>query len=245
MYGVPRIVLCIGTLHHAGALHHTGTHLAHAELPVQATCGAVKREAISWRCSSTPSSFTTSRRLLSAASCLSWVARATGAADEAALLAEIEQADRPSGRLLFLPYLSGERTPHNDPAARGVFFGLDHEVDRAALGRAVLEGVAFAFATTPLLFAAITNAPSSRHNGQRNSDPCALAALCRHGVQSAAGQQSIPSPSSPQTRHGVVVMARGPGALCGAISLRRRLILPPLACFGGLSRPCCCTYAKD
>jgi len=84
--------------------------------------------------------------LLSAASCLSWVARATGAANEAALLAEVERADRPSGRLLFLPYLSGERTPHNDPAARGVFFGLDHEVDRAALGRAVLEGVAFAFA---------------------------------------------------------------------------------------------------
>ena len=84
--------------------------------------------------------------LLSAASCLSWVARATGAADEAALLSEIEHAGQPRGRLLFLPYLSGERTPHNDPAARGVFFGLDHEVDRAALGRAVLEGVALAFA---------------------------------------------------------------------------------------------------
>lgn len=84
--------------------------------------------------------------LLSAASCLSWVARVTGSASEAALLEEVEAADRPSERLLFLPYLSGERTPHNDPNALGVFFGLDHDTDRAALGRAVLEGVAFAFA---------------------------------------------------------------------------------------------------
>jgi xylulokinase len=84
--------------------------------------------------------------LLSAASCLSWIARATGARDEASLLAEIEARDRPSQRLLFLPYLSGERTPHNDPEASGAFVGLDHDTDRAALGRAVLEGVAFAFA---------------------------------------------------------------------------------------------------
>lgn len=84
--------------------------------------------------------------LLSAASCLHWIARATGADSEAALLREIEDADTPSERLLFLPYLSGERTPHNDPHATGVFFGLDHETDRACLGRAVLEGVAFAFA---------------------------------------------------------------------------------------------------
>ncbi|MAG29607.1 MAG: xylulokinase [Deltaproteobacteria bacterium] len=84
--------------------------------------------------------------ILSAASCLTWVTKATGARHEAALLAEIEQADRFDPRLLFLPYLSGERTPHNDPEATGVFVGLSHESDRAALGRAVLEGVAFAFA---------------------------------------------------------------------------------------------------
>jgi len=84
--------------------------------------------------------------LLSAASCLAWAVRATGAKSEAELLAEVETHDRPSERLLFLPYLSGERTPHNDPHATGVFAGLGHESDRAALGRAVLEGVAFAFA---------------------------------------------------------------------------------------------------
>jgi len=84
--------------------------------------------------------------LLSAASCLTWIARATGARDEGALLEEIGDRHTPSERLLFLPYLSGERTPHNDPHATGVFVGLDHESDRAALGRAVLEGVAYAFA---------------------------------------------------------------------------------------------------
>jgi xylulokinase len=84
--------------------------------------------------------------LLSAASCLHWIVGMTGARDEATLLDEIAAAGRPSERLLFLPYLSGERTPHNDPNASGVFFGLDHGTDRAALGRAVLEGVAYAFA---------------------------------------------------------------------------------------------------
>jgi len=84
--------------------------------------------------------------LLSAASCLTWITRVTGAADEASLLSEVEARDTPSERLLFLPYLSGERTPHNDPDASGVFVGLDHDTDRAALARAVLEGVAFAFA---------------------------------------------------------------------------------------------------
>jgi len=83
--------------------------------------------------------------ILSAASCLSWVTKITGAADEAGLLREIEAAGDPGETTtIFLPYLSGERTPHNDPYAKGVFFGMTHETDRAALGRAVLEGVAFA-----------------------------------------------------------------------------------------------------
>lgn len=84
--------------------------------------------------------------ILSAASCLSWLTALTFAPSEAALLAEIEAVDRPSEELLFLPYLTGERTPHNDPSASGVFVGLRPDTDRAALGRAVLEGVAFAFA---------------------------------------------------------------------------------------------------
>lgn len=82
--------------------------------------------------------------ILSAASCISWVSRLVGAPDEASLLREVEADDRPSDDLLFLPYLGGERTPHNDPNALGVFFGLSHDTDAARLGRSVLEGVAFA-----------------------------------------------------------------------------------------------------
>ena len=65
------------------------------------------------------------------------------AADEAALLAEAEHAGDPDPRLVFLPYLSGERTPHNDPNARAGFFGLDPTARPLDLVQAVLEGVAF------------------------------------------------------------------------------------------------------
>jgi xylulokinase len=44
---------------------------------------------------------------------------------------------------LFLPYLGGERTPHNDGSIRGAFAGLSHDTDRRLLTQAVLEGVAF------------------------------------------------------------------------------------------------------
>ena len=90
--------------------------------------------------------------ILSAAASLSWITRATSAADEAALLSEVAEAELKNNgvgarsRLVFLPYLSGERTPHNDPAASGVFFGLTGSTTRADLGRTVLEGVAFALA---------------------------------------------------------------------------------------------------
>nr|MDT0252623.1 FGGY-family carbohydrate kinase [Endozoicomonas sp.] len=46
----------------------------------------------------------------------------------------------------FLPYLSGERTPHNDPTAKGVLFGMTHSTGPAELALAVMEGVGFAFA---------------------------------------------------------------------------------------------------
>jgi xylulokinase len=85
--------------------------------------------------------------VLSAASCLRWVCQLTGTS-EAALLAEIETLDSallPSAPL-FLPYLSGERTPHNDPYAQGVFFGMTHATNRVLLGYAVLEGVTLALA---------------------------------------------------------------------------------------------------
>ena len=105
-------------------------------------------EAVHAFCHALPDHWNQMAVMLSAASCLRWVTHLTGAADEAALLAEVEaMGERARQRApLFLPYLSGERTPHNDANAKGVWFGMTHDTDRAALGYSVLEGVAFGMA---------------------------------------------------------------------------------------------------
>ncbi len=83
--------------------------------------------------------------MLSAASALSWVTRATGQASEGELLAKaatLSAAER-NAAPLFLPYLSGERTPHNDATASGVFLGLRNAHDAPHLAWSVIEGVSF------------------------------------------------------------------------------------------------------
>lgn len=84
--------------------------------------------------------------MLSAASCLDWAAKLTGLNNVPALIAAAEQANEEADVVWFLPYLSGERTPHNNPQAKGVFFGLTHQHGPAELARAVLEGVGYALA---------------------------------------------------------------------------------------------------
>ena len=81
---------------------------------------------------------------LAAAGSLQWY-RDTLAPDTsfAALVEEAAEAPSGSDGLLFLPYLSGERTPYPDPLARGAFVGLTVRHRRAHMTRAVLEGVAF------------------------------------------------------------------------------------------------------
>ena len=84
---------------------------------------------------------------LSAASCIDWVARLTGAAGPSEVFQQAEGIGvRPGPSPLFLPYLSGERTPHNDQEVRAGFLQLDNDTDAPALCQAVLEGVAFALA---------------------------------------------------------------------------------------------------
>ncbi len=82
--------------------------------------------------------------MLSAAGSLQWY-RDTLAPDMSfdALVKEAEEAPAGSEGLLFLPYLSGERTPYPDPLARGSWIGLTVRHKRAHLTRAVLEGVSF------------------------------------------------------------------------------------------------------
>ena len=82
--------------------------------------------------------------MLSAAGSLQWYRDTVAPGVEFSdLIAEAEQIDAGSEGLFFLPYLSGERTPHPDPIARGAFIGLTVRHTRAHMTRAVLEGVAF------------------------------------------------------------------------------------------------------
>jgi len=83
---------------------------------------------------------------LSAASCIDWAAHLIGAPGAADFFARAEAAGPASGPELFLPYLSGERTPHNDAEVRAGFLRLDNDTTPERLAQAVLEGVAFALA---------------------------------------------------------------------------------------------------
>lgn len=81
--------------------------------------------------------------MLSAASCNKWwMEDIIGTTDFAAQQADITKLGE--NHVYFLPYLMGERSPHNDPKARGTLIGMTMDTSRADLTQAVLEGVAFA-----------------------------------------------------------------------------------------------------
>ena len=86
--------------------------------------------------------------ILSAGLSLRWLRDVTGLQgnpDAYRILSqEAGQVAAGSDGLLFLPYLSGERTPHMNPHAKGDFFGLSYHHTRGHLARAVMEGVTFA-----------------------------------------------------------------------------------------------------
>lgn len=81
--------------------------------------------------------------ILSATDTLNWFAGITGQT-AAELTNELGETLRAPGPV-FLPYLSGERTPHNDAQIRGALTGISHQSDRASVTAAILQGVAFAF----------------------------------------------------------------------------------------------------
>ncbi|MEM6466572.1 MAG: FGGY-family carbohydrate kinase, partial [Pseudomonadota bacterium] len=80
--------------------------------------------------------------MLSATDSLNWLASITGSTAPA-LTQTLGEDLRPPGAAMFLPYLSGERTPHNDADIRGSFTGLAVGTGAPDLTQAVLEGVAF------------------------------------------------------------------------------------------------------
>lgn len=81
--------------------------------------------------------------ILSAASCRKWWLEDILNSNDYAT-DELNVAETDTESLLFLPYLSGERSPHNDVKAKGAFIGLTSTTTRAQMSKAVMEGVAFA-----------------------------------------------------------------------------------------------------
>ncbi|MGR9276740.1 xylulokinase [Rhizobium leguminosarum] len=108
-----------------------GSYLPKPESAVHAFCHAL------------PNTWHQMGVILSATDALNWHSGVTGrsAAD---LTGEVGDTLKAPTGVTFLPYLSGERTPHNDAVIRGAFIGLEHESSRIVLTQAVLEGVAFA-----------------------------------------------------------------------------------------------------
>lgn len=85
--------------------------------------------------------------MLSCASCLDWGCQLLSIKDVPTLISLI-QTDQTDAKppIQFLPYLSGERTPHNNPEAKGVFFGLTNQHNKVDLAKAILLGVSYALA---------------------------------------------------------------------------------------------------
>lgn len=158
--------------------------------------------------------------MLNGASALGWLAGVLGAS-EAALSAEAEAAFTGPGDLLFLPYLTGERTPLNDPYARGVFFGLTPATTRAQMTQAVLEGVAYTCADArdalaaagtnvgalgfigggarnpfwTRLLASVVERPIRRYRGADKGPAFGAAALGRMAVTGEAPELVCPEPA--------------------------------------------------
>ena len=132
----------IGAVRHGAAFLSLGTSgvlfVSHARFSPN-TAGAVHAF-----CHALPDTWHQMGVILSATDSLNWFARLVGAPAPELTAALGERVARPSPAL-FMPYLSGERTPHNDAGARGGFLGLDQTTSRQDLTQAVLEGVAFAF----------------------------------------------------------------------------------------------------
>ncbi|MCX7344242.1 MAG: xylulokinase [Alphaproteobacteria bacterium] len=99
--------------------------------------------------------------ILNGASSVAWAVGATGGGDIGALLAEVEKGYEGPSPVLFLPYLTGERTPHNDAHAKGVFFGLTPVTTRHDLVLAALDGVTLSLADCQDLLAETGGLPTS------------------------------------------------------------------------------------
>jgi len=101
-------------------------------------------EAVHAFCHAVPDTWHQMGVILSATASLDWFAGLVAAAPDD-LTAELSDDIGAPGHIQFSPYLSGERTPHNDAGARGNILGINHDTSRPDLTRGILQGVAFAF----------------------------------------------------------------------------------------------------
>jgi len=116
----------------------SGVLFAHADTPAIDPSGRIHAF-----CHAVPGKDCLLAVVLSAGGSLRWWRDVTGA-DYDTLVAEAEDTPAGAEGLVFLPYLTGERTPHMDPLASGVFLGMTARHTRGHMTRALMEGVLFA-----------------------------------------------------------------------------------------------------
>jgi xylulokinase len=148
---------------------------------------------------------------LSAAGSLQWYRDTLAEAESFdALVDEAASAPAGSDGLLFLPYLSGERTPYPDPLARGAFVGLTIRHRRAHMTRSVLEGVAFSMRDC---FALLEGAGLGGVGQVRVAGGGAKSALWRKIVASVLGVELVTVNSTEGAAFGAALLAAvGAGA---------------------------------
>jgi xylulokinase len=147
--------------------------------------------------------------MLSAAGSLQWYRDTIAPEVEFdALLKEAESVPAGSEGLLFLPYLSGERTPHPDPLARGAWIGLTLRHSRGHLTRAVLEGVAYGLKDG---FALIRSAGLGEVRQVRVSGGGAKSALWRQILASVLEAELVTVNTTEGAAYGAAILA-GVGA---------------------------------
>ena len=156
-------------------------------------------------CHAVPGMWTFMGVMLSAAGSLQWyrdtLAPGVGFDDLLAPAAEIAPG---SDGLLFLPYLSGERTPHPDPLARGAFVGLTVRHTQAHMTRAVLEGVAFGLKDS---FRLMENAGLPKQLQVRVSGGGAKSPIWRQILADVIGQPLVTTNSTEGSAYGAALLA--------------------------------------
>ena len=155
-WGVPQVPIAAGGGDNAAGAVGSGTVIPGEGFVSLGTSGVIFTADDSYRpnpasavhtfCHALPGLWHQMSVMLSAASAIDFVAKMTGFNQPADLYAAAEDAGTAGKGAFFLPYLSGERTPHNNPRATGAFFGLTNEDNQVSLAQAALEGVAFGLA---------------------------------------------------------------------------------------------------